>query len=85
MTASRHAIEVRHFKWPRRATSIALAQLLGQDDYGRWLGVAEGAPWHAADGSPADLFVAPLVKVVPAGTWWTACFHRQQYTCHTTP
>jgi hypothetical protein len=68
-------IEVRGFKWPRRPTSVAMARLLGEDEHGRWLGVAEGAPWWSADRSRSGLFVAPLVKVVPVGTFWTACFH----------
>ena len=38
-------VEVRGYKWPRRATAIAWARLLGEDEHGRWLGVAEGAPW----------------------------------------
>jgi len=70
----RRVIEVRGFKWPRRPTASALAQLLGEDEFGRWLGVAEGSPWWAADGSRSGVFVASLVKVVPRGTFWTACF-----------
>src|SRR5690242_20228814 len=58
-------VEVRHFKWPRRPTSIATARLLGEDEFGVWLGVAAGAPWWTADRSPGGLFAAPLVKLVP--------------------
>jgi hypothetical protein len=70
----RRVIEVRGFKWPRRPTAIAWARLLGEDENGRWLGVAEGAPWWESDGSGAGTFVAPLVKLVPRGTYWSACF-----------
>ena len=68
-------IEVRGFKWPRRPTAVALAQLLGEDEFGRWLGTAEGDRWWAADGSRSGVFAASLVKVVPSGAFWTACFH----------
>jgi len=68
-------VEVRHFKWPRRPTSVAEARLLGEDEFGRWLGVAAGDPWWRGDRSPGGVFVAPLVKLVPVGTYWTACFH----------
>lgn len=68
-------IEVRMFKWPRRPTSIALASFLGEDAFGRWLGVSQGASWWAADGSHSGVFERPLVKLVPSGTFWTACFH----------
>ena len=69
------AIEVRGFKWPRRPTSVAVASLLGEDEFGRWLGVRQGDPWWEADGSGSGVFVAPLVKVVPSGAFWTACFY----------
>ena len=36
----RRVIEVRGFKWPRRPTGVAMAQLLGEDTFGRWLGIA---------------------------------------------
>jgi hypothetical protein len=71
----RAVVEVRHFKWPRRPTSLAAARVLGEDEFGRWLGVAAGDPWWNVDRSPAGVFVAPLVKLVPSGTFWTACFH----------
>jgi uncharacterized protein len=38
-------------------------------------GVAEGSPWRWPDGSAGGVFEASLVKVVPEGTFWTACFH----------
>ena len=68
-------IEVRGFKWPRRPTATAIVQLLGEDAFGRWLGVARGAPWWAADGSRSGVFDTSLVKVVPNDTFWTACFN----------
>jgi len=37
--AVRQAIEVRRFKWPRCRTAVAVAQLLGEDAFGPWLGV----------------------------------------------
>jgi hypothetical protein len=72
---NRQAIEVRGFKWPRRPTAVAVATLLGEDVFGRWLGVTKGAPWWDADGSSSGVFEASFVKVVPAGTFWTACFN----------
>ncbi|HSH80152.1 MAG TPA: DUF402 domain-containing protein [Herpetosiphonaceae bacterium] len=71
----RRLIEVRVFKWPRRPTGVAMAHLLGEDAYGRWLGVAKGDPWWSADGSRSGVFETSLVKVVPSGTFWTACFY----------
>jgi hypothetical protein len=73
--ADRRVIEVRGFKWPRRPTAVAAAHLLGEDEHGRWLGVAAGDPWWAADRSRSGVFEGPLVKVVPDGTFWTACFY----------
>jgi|GEM_PF-1527063 len=67
-------IEIRGFKWPHRPTAVAMACLLGEDAYGRWLGVAKGKPWWAADGSRSGVFESSLVKVIPRGTFWTACF-----------
>jgi hypothetical protein len=68
-------IEVRGFKWPRRPTGVAMAYLLGEDAFGRWLGVTGGDPWWAADGSRSGVFVMSFVKLVPDGTFWTACFN----------
>jgi hypothetical protein len=67
-------IEVRGFKWPRRSTAVAAACLLGEDAFGRWLGIATGAPWWAADRSRSGVFEGSFVKLVPSGTFWTACF-----------
>ena len=73
---SKHrVIKVRGFKWPRRATGNALACLLGEDEFGRWLGVARGTPWWAADRSRSGVFETSFVKLVPRGTYWTACFN----------
>ena len=71
--ADRRMIEVRGFKWPRRPTGVSVTYLLGEDAYGRWLGVAEGDPWWFADGSRSGVFIGSFVKVVPGGTFWTAC------------
>src|SRR5947209_467894 len=74
-TSYRQAIEVRSFKWPRRRTDVAVAHLLGQDEFGRWLGVTKGSPWWAADRSKSGAFEASFVKLVPDGTFWSACFN----------
>ncbi len=71
----RRFIEVRSFKWPRRPTSVTIARLLGEDHFGRWLGVARGDPWWTADRSHNGVFTESLVKLVPDNTFWTACFH----------
>src|SRR5262245_48550465 len=68
-------IQVRGFKWPRRPASVAMARLLGEDVYGRWLGVTRGTPWWTTDGSRSGVFETSLVKLVPTGTFWTACFN----------
>jgi hypothetical protein len=67
-------IEVRGFKWPYRPRNATRAYLLGEDGFGRWLGVVKGDPWWAVDGSRSGVFEESLVKVVPEGTFWTACF-----------
>jgi hypothetical protein len=53
-----------------------MAHLLGEDEHGHWLGVAEGDPWfRSEDRGQGGVFVAPLVKLVPHGApFWTACF-----------
>lgn len=68
-------IEVRSFKWPQRPTSATLAQLLGEDEFGRWLGARQGDPWWRADRTRQGVFVESLVKLVPPDTFWTVCFH----------
>ena len=73
--SNRRVIEVRGFKWPRRSTDVTVACLLGEDAFGRWLGVARGTLWWAADRSRSGVFERSLVKLVPSGTFWTACFH----------
>jgi hypothetical protein len=55
-TSNRQLIEVRAFKWPRRPTSTAVACLLGEDTFGRWLGITRGDPWWAADRSRSGVF-----------------------------
>jgi hypothetical protein len=73
--SSQRVIEVLGFKWPRRCTAIAVACLLGEDAFGPWLGVAGGTRWWAADRSRSGVFERSFVKLVPSGTFWTACFH----------
>lgn len=68
-------IEVHSFKWPRRPTTVAVARLLGEDAFGRWLGITQDDPWWAADGSRSGVFEQSFIKVVPGGTFWTACFN----------
>ncbi len=73
--SNRQVIEVRSFKWPRRPTAVAVTRLLGEDAFGRWLGITKGNPWWAADRSRSGVFEMSFVKVVPSGTFWTACFN----------
>jgi hypothetical protein len=70
----RRRIEIRGFKWPRRSTNVTVARLLGEDEFGRWLGVARGEHWWSADRSRSGVFETPIVKLVPEQTYWTACF-----------
>ena len=62
------------FKWPRRPTSTATASLLGEDSFGRWLGIRKGATWSSEAFTRSGVFEHSFVKLVPAGTFWTACF-----------
>lgn len=70
-----HLIEARLFKWPHRPTTVAIVRLLGEEHFGRWLGVARGDPWCSADRSQSGIFMESLVKLVPNNTFWTVCFH----------
>jgi len=69
---ARELIEVRGYKRPRRPRARAQTRLLGEDQYGRWLGAAQGDTWTGQD--TAGVFLAPVVKLVPRDTYWTACF-----------
>jgi uncharacterized protein len=71
----RSIIEVHGFKWPHRPTAVALAYRLGADAFGQWLGIRRGSPWWAADKSRSGVFEYSFVKLIPPGTFWTACFH----------
>jgi hypothetical protein len=75
--SDRRMIEIRGFKWPRRRTAVAMACLLGADEFGKWLGITKGSPWWDADAdhSRSGVFETSFVKVVPSGTFWTACFN----------
>ncbi len=68
------AIEVHGFKYPRRPTTVAHATLLGEDRFGRWLGIAKGSTWCSADRTRSGIFIAPLVKLIPHESFWSACF-----------
>jgi len=68
-------IEIRTYKWPRRATNATTARLLGRDEHGCWLGVRTGDPWWSLDGARSGIFVGPVVKVVPPDAHWSACFY----------
>lgn len=67
-------IEIRGFKWPRRPTSVAMGYLIGEDAFGKWVGIAEGNPWRDADGLRTGVFELSFVKLFPKDTFWTACF-----------
>lgn len=69
------AIEVWNFKWPRRQPGVSVARFLGEDTFGRWLGLTEGNPWWTADRSHSGVFLSSFVVLVPHGTYWTACFN----------
>jgi len=75
LISNQRLVEVRIFKWPRRPTTVTVARLLGEDRFGRWLGVARADPWWTADRAHTGVFQASLVKLVPSGTFWTVCFH----------
>lgn len=74
LMSGRRVIEVRGFKWPDRPTSTAVACILGEDAFGQWLGFARGDQWRTADGKRSGVFETSFVKLVPRGTFWTACF-----------
>jgi hypothetical protein len=68
-------IEVRSFKWPYRPVGVAMTRLLGEDPFGRWLGITRGHPWWSADRSHTGVFTHSFVKLVPHDTFWSACFN----------
>jgi predicted RNA-binding protein associated with RNAse of E/G family len=63
-------------KWPNRRLGIARAMLLGEDQFGRWLGVVAGSPWRMADGSDSGIFLTSFVKLIPEDTYWSVCFNH---------
>jgi len=71
----RQTIEVRGFKWPHRPTSVSMACHLGDDAFGRWLGIVQGTSWWAADRTRSGVFETSFVKLVPNDTFWTVCFN----------
>lgn len=73
--SDRQMIEVRGFKWPRRPTGTTMVSFLGEDAFGRWLSIRQGDPWWPADRASAGVFESSFVKLVPQGTFWTACFN----------
>lgn len=73
-------INVHSYKWPQRATNNTCAYLIGEDSIGKWIGVATGDAWWAADNSQSGVFLGPLVKVFPANTFWTACFYPGDFS-----
>ena len=73
--ADSRMIEIRNLKWPRREPRVSMGQFLGEDGFGRWVGLTEGDPWRAADGTPSGAFRSSFVLVVPRAAYWTACFH----------
>ena len=77
--SARRMVEVRGFKWPRRPTSVACASVLGEDQFGQWLGVTKGSAWWAADRSHTGIFLHSFVKLVPSNTFWSVCFHPVDY------
>lgn len=57
---------------------MATAPLLGEDTFGRWLGIARGELWWDRDGTRTGRFDHSFVKLVPRGTFWTVCFHTME-------
>lgn len=72
--ASYPVIEIRGFKWPKRPTTVAMAYLIGEDAFGRWVGIAEGTPLEGMNGTRSGVFELSFVKLFPKDTFWTACF-----------
>jgi hypothetical protein len=70
--SDRQVIEVGASSGP---TAVAVACLLGEDAFSRWLGVARGNSWWATDRSRSGVFEMSFVKVIPSGAFWTACFN----------
>lgn len=67
-------IEIRGFKWPHRPTSVAMAYLIGEDSFGKWVGIAKGTPLRDTGGLRTGVFEVSFVKLFPKDTFWTACF-----------
>ena len=57
------------------ATDGVNGPILGEDEFGRWVGLTKGDPWRAADGTRSGGFLSSFVVVVPQAAYWTACFH----------
>ncbi|MBK9940674.1 MAG: DUF402 domain-containing protein [Kouleothrix sp.] len=73
--AVQRLVEIRSFKWPYRPNGMALTRFIGEDLFGRWLGITRGDPWWSANRSHTGVFNHSFVKLVPKDTFWTACFN----------
>jgi uncharacterized protein len=72
----RQTLEIQVVKWPDRRMGIARVKVLGEDQFGRWLGVVAGSPWWVADGSDSGVFITSFVKLIPVNTYWSVCFNH---------
>jgi uncharacterized protein len=72
----RHTLEIRVVKWPDRRMGIAHVTVLGEDQFGRWMGAVAGSPWWMADGSDSGTFITSFVKLIPEDTYWSVCFNH---------
>lgn len=72
MVAERTAVLVEIRKYDGSLSARWAAVRLGQDEYGVWLGTAQGVPVSSDMGGWTSRFA--YVMLVPRGEWWTATF-----------
>ncbi|WP_274561694.1 DUF402 domain-containing protein [Streptomyces spiramyceticus] len=72
MTTESASVLVDMRKYDGSLSAQWTADRLGEDEYGVWLGTAQGVPIGSATGGWTSRFA--YVMLVPRGQWWTATF-----------
>ena len=62
-------IRVQYLKWPESPHYAFASELLGEDEFGRWVGTAKGTPFT---GPNLGAYEHDHVLLAPPGAWWTA-------------
>ncbi|GAB1690238.1 DUF402 domain-containing protein [Krasilnikovia sp. M28-CT-15] len=67
-------VEVCFHKYDGRPHRRTVERLLGEDEYGHWLGKPAGGLVHYLNSGDAVPATTPTVRLIPRDQWWTAVF-----------